>query len=134
MSFGFWSSDKEALVRAKWVLGWTALQISELIGCSRNAVIGKVYRMRLTRPGMLNNRPPKLVKRPPKLVKQKEPEPPPLEEPISRVSWDDITVNDCKWPLGDPLTDNFAFCGQPSDKKHPYCAYHSKIAFQERKK
>jgi GcrA cell cycle regulator len=127
MSFGFWSSDKEAFVRAKWVLGWTALQISELIGCSRNAVIGKVSRMRLTRPRVLNNKPPKLVK-------PKEPEPPPLEEPTSRVSWDDITSNDCKWPLGDPLTDNFAFCGQPSDKKHPYCAYHSKIAFQEPKK
>ncbi|WP_305984322.1 GcrA family cell cycle regulator [Roseibium sp. MMSF_3544] len=41
-----------------------------------------------------------------------------------------LTERTCKWPIGDPATDDFYFCGRVSDAGVPYCAYHCKIAYQ----
>ncbi|RCL00376.1 MAG: GcrA cell cycle regulator [Candidatus Tokpelaia sp. JSC085] len=41
-----------------------------------------------------------------------------------------LTENTCKWPFGDPLSEDFYFCGAASGEDSPYCGYHSKIAFQ----
>lgn len=35
----------------------------------------------------------------------------------------------CKWPLGDPTTSEFRYCGATSIAS-PYCAYHARIAYQ----
>jgi len=51
--------------------------------------------------------------------------------PISRrLSLLQLTENTCKWPIGDPLSDDFHFCGAKTCEGSPYCSYHSKIAFQ----
>jgi GcrA cell cycle regulator len=36
----------------------------------------------------------------------------------------------CKWPIGDPSSDEFTFCGRRSDMDGPYCADHARIAYQ----
>ena len=36
----------------------------------------------------------------------------------------------CKWPIGDPSSDSFTFCGRRSDEGHPYCVDHSRVAYQ----
>jgi GcrA cell cycle regulator len=36
----------------------------------------------------------------------------------------------CKWPLGDPLSADFRFCGNSSNDASPYCVYHARLAFQ----
>ncbi|MEE4010713.1 GcrA family cell cycle regulator [Roseibium sp. FZY0029] len=41
-----------------------------------------------------------------------------------------LTERTCKWPIGDPATDDFYFCGRHSDAGVPYCAHHCKIAYQ----
>lgn len=41
-----------------------------------------------------------------------------------------LTERTCKWPIGDPATDDFYFCGRVSDAGVPYCPYHCKIAYQ----
>lgn len=41
-----------------------------------------------------------------------------------------LTETTCKWPIGDPATDDFYFCGRISEAGVPYCAYHCKIAYQ----
>ncbi|MEJ8473381.1 GcrA family cell cycle regulator [Roseibium algae] len=41
-----------------------------------------------------------------------------------------LTERTCKWPIGDPSTDDFYFCGRVSDANVPYCAHHCKIAYQ----
>jgi GcrA cell cycle regulator len=38
----------------------------------------------------------------------------------------------CKWPIGDPVSDSFRFCGRRSLPKEAYCAEHYRIAFQSR--
>lgn len=51
--------------------------------------------------------------------------------PISRhLTLLQLTERTCKWPVGDPLHDDFHFCGHESGESTPYCAYHSKLAFQ----
>jgi len=44
-----------------------------------------------------------------------------------------LTIRDnmCKWPIGDPSTAHFRFCGRKTvDKDEPYCTAHSKLAYQ----
>ena len=41
-----------------------------------------------------------------------------------------LTEQTCKWPNGDPSTEDFHFCGQRSKAGIPYCEYHSRIAYQ----
>jgi GcrA cell cycle regulator len=35
----------------------------------------------------------------------------------------------CRWPLGDPATAEFRYCGSPAPSG-PYCAYHGGLAYQ----
>ena len=51
--------------------------------------------------------------------------------PISRrLRLIELTEHTCKWPNGDPLAEDFSFCGNESQESGPYCTYHSRIAFQ----
>jgi GcrA cell cycle regulator len=36
----------------------------------------------------------------------------------------------CKWPIGDPSTDSFTFCGRRAETEGPYCVNHARIAYQ----
>ena len=45
-------------------------------------------------------------------------------------SWSQLTERTCKWPNGDPLSEDFNFCGNDAAETGPYCSYHAKIAFQ----
>jgi GcrA cell cycle regulator len=51
--------------------------------------------------------------------------------PMSRkLSLTDLTERTCKWPMGDPLKDDFHFCGSDSADTSPYCKYHARLAYQ----
>lgn len=41
-----------------------------------------------------------------------------------------LTERTCKWPIGDPLKDDFFFCGNDSPDSSPYCNYHQRLAYQ----
>lgn len=41
-----------------------------------------------------------------------------------------LTERTCKWPLGDPLKEDFCFCGNDSPDTSPYCNFHQKLAYQ----
>jgi GcrA cell cycle regulator len=41
-----------------------------------------------------------------------------------------LSERTCKWPIGDPATDDFWFCGLPSVPGKPYCETHVAVAFQ----
>ena len=47
-----------------------------------------------------------------------------------RVTITELRESMCRWPLGDPTTSDFRFCGAKSDLGTPYCAYHGRIAYQ----
>ncbi|MEX2741571.1 GcrA family cell cycle regulator [Rhizobium mongolense] len=51
--------------------------------------------------------------------------------PISRrLGLTELTERTCKWPVGDPLKDDFHFCGCDSPDTSPYCSYHQRMAYQ----
>ena len=41
-----------------------------------------------------------------------------------------LTERTCKWPVGDPATDDFWFCGLQAVPGKPYCETHVAVAFQ----
>ena len=63
------------------------------------------------------------------------PTPRPVEDvviPITeRVTIMELRESMCRWPLGDPTSPDFRFCGAPSPiGEGPYCAYHATVAYQ----
>ena len=46
----------------------------------------------------------------------------------------ELNEHTCKWPIGDPLTPDFYFCGQHSDEGKPYCDFHSRRAYHQLEK
>jgi GcrA cell cycle regulator len=161
-----WTDERVELLRKLWSEGLSASQIAaQLGGVSRNAVIGKVHRLKLSGRGRANAAPArqkkatqgtnagKSVARAASTTRhvatsigatalqvQFDAEPVarqylrPVEDvvvPISRhLQLVELTERTCKWPNGDPLSDDFHFCGNEAGESGPYCSYHSRIAFQ----
>ena len=53
-----------------------------------------------------------------------------VEMKSKKISLMELTERTCKWPIGDPATDTFWFCGHESEPGKPYCKTHIAIAFQ----
>ena len=53
-----------------------------------------------------------------------------IEKKAKKLSLLELTEKTCKWPIGDPATSEFWFCGHPSEQGKPYCNTHISIAFQ----
>ncbi len=48
-----------------------------------------------------------------------------------RVTLMDLRESMCRWPMGDPTTPEFRFCGAKSPiGAGPYCAHHARVAYQ----
>ncbi len=50
--------------------------------------------------------------------------------PSARVALVDLRESSCRWPIGDPMTADFGFCGAQSVPALPYCQHHCQIAYQ----
>ena len=53
-----------------------------------------------------------------------------VEKSAKRISLMELTERTCKWPIGDPATQDFYFCGLPVQQGKPYCEAHVGVAFQ----
>ena len=53
-----------------------------------------------------------------------------IEKSAKRIGLMDLTEKTCKWPVGDPATEDFWFCGLPVQQGKPYCEAHVGVAFQ----
>ncbi|WP_377508167.1 GcrA family cell cycle regulator [Octadecabacter sp. R77987] len=53
-----------------------------------------------------------------------------VERTAKKISLMELTEKTCKWPVGDPATEDFWFCGLPSQAGKPYCEAHVGVAFQ----
>jgi GcrA cell cycle regulator len=53
-----------------------------------------------------------------------------VEQSARRLTLMELTERTCKWPVGDPATPNFWFCGLPVQQGKPYCEAHVGVAFQ----
>jgi GcrA cell cycle regulator len=53
-----------------------------------------------------------------------------VEKKSKKISLMELTERTCKWPVGDPATDDFWFCGLAAQPGKPYCEAHVGVAFQ----
>lgn len=135
-----WTDERVEQLKQLWSDGLSASQIArQLGGVTRNAVIGKVHRL-----GLAGRATPARTERPRMQVARRPARPRPapvIQAPIIEKEplIDDqgrkttvLTINDrmCKWPIGDPSTADFHFCGHPPKSSSPYCDAHSVKAFQ----
>lgn len=59
----------------------------------------------------------------------------PASEPVALAVSERVTIMDlrdsmCRWPMGDPTTPDFRFCGGRAITGLPYCTQHAQIAYQ----
>jgi GcrA cell cycle regulator len=141
-----WTDERAALLTKLWADGLSCSQIAaELGGVTRNAVIGKVYRLGLSgrakSPSSSSPRPRKArssdVLRPIHPTRRapaaRVPAPSDLEIPIEqRKTLLQLTKKTCHWPIGDPGSGDFFFCGAEPHRAYPYCSRHCRVAFQPR--
>lgn len=128
-----WTDDRVSLLKKLWGEGKTAAEIAKTLGgVTRNAVIGKAHRLKLSNrvsPIQQNKKPsPKPVEK--KIVR------PPVQKFVvmiekgPRVPLVELNNRMCRWPLGDPKEESFGFCGAENYAGLPYCADHAKVAYQ----
>lgn len=152
-----WNDERVELLKKLWTDGLSASQIaSELGGITRNAVIGKVHRlglsgraktpsssaprprkprapahmMRVSRPAMRGNTALAPVHG---YEFDVEPTPELVENIVplgQRCSLLELNEDKCRWPIGDPGSIEFFFCGGKTLDSLPYCSYHSRLAYQ----
>ncbi|WP_425091239.1 GcrA family cell cycle regulator [Tropicimonas sp. S265A] len=53
-----------------------------------------------------------------------------VEKKAKKLNLMELTERTCKWPIGDPATEEFWFCGLPVQAGKPYCEAHVGVAFQ----
>jgi GcrA cell cycle regulator len=143
-----WTDERVETLKSMWSEGKSASQIAkELGGVTRNAVIGTVEAPP-QQPAPAPARPAAREAVPaqrPKPVPGQPVQPQPTASEISaealanlaeiakkarRLSLMQLTERTCKWPVGDPATDDFWFCGLPTVPGKPYCETHVAVAFQ----
>jgi len=155
-----WTDERVELLKKMWLEGLSASQIANELahGITRNAVIGKVHRLGLsgrvkspspaparprakTRPDE-DNRGPSTPVVHGNLAVAAELRPAPAPAPrraaedvvipmSERVSIMDLRESMCRWPLGDPSSPDFRYCGAKMQVAiGPYCAHHARIAYQ----
>jgi GcrA cell cycle regulator len=138
-----WTSTRVEQLKACISAGYSCSQIAVEIGVTRNAVIGKLNRLGLSRPKVVAAREPERKRdawRPRTLTQhqilmQLPPEPPTREEAISLFkgpgcSLLELSPGKCRWPLSEPGTETFCFCGNRQVEGLPYCAGHARIAYK----
>ncbi|GJD93752.1 GcrA family cell cycle regulator [Methylobacterium iners] len=155
-----WTDERVELLRRLWEEGLSASQIAtQLGGVTRNAVIGKVHRLGLSgrvKPGdgavagrkkvsreaeieLAESGPiaPEVI---PIVSHRPAPDfpqaaPPVVAAPTALASSTRVTIMDlresmCRWPMGDPTSSDFHYCGDRSITGLPYCTHHAQIAYQ----
>ncbi|MBW3559656.1 MAG: GcrA cell cycle regulator [Proteobacteria bacterium] len=143
-----WTDDRVEVLKKLWLDGLSASQIAkQLGGVTRNAVIGKVHRLGLSgraapsqpaRATLRTPRParPATVSAPRRSEAVQGAGAAPRSEPV-RVYVTEapgtatvltLSAHMCKWPIGDPSSDGFTFCGRGTEGT--YCSEHSRVAYQ----
>jgi len=150
-----WTDERVEQLKKLWADGLSASQIAAQLGnITRNAVIGKVHRLglsgrakspsssaprprkprsashmlRISRPSMRGNTALAHA-----YEMELEPDPVPYDNVIpigQRRTLLELNEDTCRWPIGDPGSAEFFFCGGNTVTSLPYCAYHSRVAYQ----
>lgn len=144
-----WTRERVEFLKHCWARGESASRIAFLLGgfdhCDdggRNAVIGKVRRLKLaSRETATSSRPPKprrkadgvarnesrRTERAPRALCLPDQRPRPVEPVSLGIPITELRPGQCKWPHGDGP---FLFCGHVAEAGAAYCAFHKRIAYR----
>lgn len=149
-----WTDERVETLKKLWIDGLSGSQIAaELGGITRNSVISKVHRLGLSGRAKSPSSAPPRLRKPPRLQMPRVPrramrgnmalahtyqlkveaEPELIDNVIplgQRRTLLELTEEICHWPIGDPETPDFYYCGGQSLPHLPYCAHHSRVAYQ----
>jgi len=154
-----WTVERVELLKSRFEAGLSCREIAAHIGVSRNAVIGKLSRLNLTREKSPDERRPARkcaarglaggsikgalkgprLKTTPRLQYQMlqsvyaELQPFSDDEPINdehRCSLLELDEARCRWPISTPGAEDFCFCGNPPVDGLPYCPGHTRLAYR----
>jgi GcrA cell cycle regulator len=138
-----WTEQRVAQLKSCFEAGLTCRQIADEIGVSRNAVIGKISRLNLSRLKGTRGPERKAAPRPsrPRIVTQHqilmalrtEPEPSAeaaMANSLHRCSLMELGQESCRWPISEHGTQRTWFCGDRPVKGLPYCVAHARLAYQ----
>ena len=145
-----WTEERVETLKKLWLEGHSASQIAkQLGGVTRNAVIGKVHRLGLSgraapsQPSRQVLRTPRPARPAPVQAPRRAIEPRVATAPVPQAvvypeepgSATVLTLGAhlCKWPIGDPSTDGFTFCGRRINEGS-YCIEHARVAYQPQQK
>jgi GcrA cell cycle regulator len=152
-----WTSERIELLKKLFDAGLSCSQIAGEIGTTRNAVIGKMHRLGLSRPKNLfanrikPSREAKDVWRPKALrprirglsisaqrerLRAAYPGPAGAEAPVDsphKCSLLELSPAQCRWPISEPGSQEFGFCGNPSVDGLSYCSGHARLAYRPRR-
>ena len=140
-----WTPEKISKLKELWGKGNTAGQIASIIGeVTRNAVIGKAYRLKLTEKSFSKNINSKQISQnlenapqPEKKTRRSKFKSLLLDknfEPENPKSLEELYDEICRWPINHPDEPHFYFCGRKSMKDFSYCKLHVLYAFQPKNK
>ena len=107
-----WTEAKVKKLAKLWGKNIPARDIAEKLGegITRNAVIGKANRLGLN-----------------ETKKEKKP-----GEVNNTDKMFHLKIKGCRWPFGDPGTDEFHFCGKRQEIGKPYCVDHCMLAYRKK--
>ncbi|KQS55926.1 hypothetical protein ASG17_07700 [Brevundimonas sp. Leaf363] len=149
-----WSQNEEAILKNLWLKGQSASEIASVLpGRTRNAVIGRVHRLGMSRKDRPQStlraaapaKPPREPKAPPIVrnmsngpLKAEKAAPPPVDSPSLIAPANDLAVllidrrrSQCSWPVGEPGRPAFQMCcGGPvpegaNKSVETYCLTHA---------
>lgn len=151
-----WTDDSITQLRALWAEGLSTAEIGRRMMISKNAVVGKAHRLSLAaRPSPIRREAPAAVQAPmpprrltgptlPPLsappapaaapaatvVRVRPPAPAPVVAPVrTQAAARPVRAAACCWPIGEPGTPSFHFCGGDAAPGKPYCPEHAQIAY-----
>lgn len=142
-----WTANRIEALMLLWREGFSSPQIAKSLGgITRNAVIGKLYRLGMAGRAQVYKPVVKPMRR--RTAPRRAPQPPKpapalpgalapiaalapllLETGKPAVV---LTATDamCKYGIGDPLEPDFAFCGRAVTGGHSWCAAHAKLVYE----
>jgi GcrA cell cycle regulator len=141
-----WTTERIELLKSHFAAGLSCREIANEIGVSRNAVIGKLSRLNLTREkkvkrrriGQREDAQGKRARSVPRMqyqmLRKLYAEAPPAAEEIieseHRCSLLELSKEKCRWPISTPGDADFSFCGNMPLEGMPYCAGHTRLAYR----
>lgn len=108
-----WTPERTAALITLWNDGVCASEIGRRLGITKNAVIGKAFRLQL-------------AKRRPSSSSASSAAP---VDDTGIIRLDRLGANMCSWPMPSPENGDYHFCGAPTEPGKPYCAAHCREAY-----